>query len=469
MNYNISRYLNVIDLGGSVLLFNGVNGCMDEVHGQPAEAFRSGSSEKMNGLDNAALETLQKRGHITALSPDEELKRFKELSRLMHENMGKDDRSGGIMLLMSYNCNLACKYCYQQEHRPHKSKAVMSEAMVETIFEKQFSNIIKGAQQSFSNISFYGGEPFLPANEAVIRKTLGYAKKHGMPATAISNATMVDLMPDIFGEGPGFVSRVQVSLDGSKELHDKSRVPLGGEPTYDKILKNIRMMLERKTQVSIRLNLSRTTMESVPQLIKDLKDNGILGNKYVSIYASPLHDNIAKVDATDFVDMADLSSKVFSLGIDLEHPVSMRANELSRLFQLKRGFGLTRTCFCMQTRQRSVVVDPFGDIYGCFEEAGYQQYRVGHVSETGVEFFPLHETYKKRHIANLEECAKCSVALACGGQCGVKSRSKTGDLFKPDCDDSKRVILESIKLAYQNRNKPAEGADKEPDLLSTHG
>lgn len=471
MNYNISRYLNVIDLGGSVLLFNGVNSCMDEVSGQPAEAFRSGSAQSVNALCSEELETLLKRGHITTLSPDEELGRFKEFVSVMHGNMGKDDRGGGIMLLMSYNCNLACKYCYQQEHRPHKSRAVMSEAMVETIFEKQFSNIIKGAQQSFSNISFYGGEPFLPSNEAVIRKTLGYAKKYGMQSTAISNATMVDLMPDIFGDGPGFVSRVQVSLDGSKELHDKSRVPLGGEPTYDKILKNIRMMVERKTQVSIRLNLDKRTMESVPRLIKDLKDSGILGSKYVNIYASPLHDNIAKVDATDFVDMADLSSKVFDLGIDLEHPVSMRANEISHLFKLKRGFGLTRTCFCMQTRQRSVVVDPFGDIYGCFEEAGYPQYRVGHLSESGVEFFPLHETYKTRHIANLEECAKCSVALACGGQCGVKSRTKTGDLFKPACDDTKRVIIESIKLAYQNRNRPADSAaaDKEPDLLSTHG
>lgn len=469
MTYNISRYLNVIDLGSSVLLFNGVNSCMDEISGKPAEALLSGSVEKLNSLDKAELETLSKRGHITTLSPEQELVRFKEFARVLHENIGKDTKSGSIMLLMSYNCNLACKYCYQQEHRPHKSKAVMSEAMVETIFEKQFSNIIKGAQQNLSSISFYGGEPFLPSNEAVVRKTLGYAKKYGMSASAISNATMVESMPDIFGEGPGFVSRIQVSLDGNKELHDRSRVPLGGEPTYDKILKNIRMMIGRKARVSIRLNLDRKTMESVPGLIKDLKDSGILGNEYVSIYASPLHDNIAKVDATDFVDMAALSSKVFDLGIDMEHPVSMRANELSRLFQLKKGLGLTRTSFCMQTRQRSVVVDPFGDIYACFEEAGYLQYRVGHVSETGVEFFPLHETYKKRHIANLEECAKCSVALACGGQCGVKSRSKTGDLFKPDCDDSKRVIIESIKLAYQNRNKHAEGAEKEPDLLSTHG
>ena len=298
MAYNVSRYLNIIKLGKSVLLFNGVNGCMDEVSGEPAAALLSGSAEKIAALKAGELETLAKRGHITALSPEEEYSRFGEFARVMHENLEKENTSGGIMLLMSYGCNLACKYCYQQEHRPHKSKAVMTEDMVETIFEKQFSNIIKGAQQKLSTISFYGGEPFLPSNERVIRKALGYAKKYGMAASAISNATMADTMPDIFGEAPGFIRRVQVSLDGSKELHDKSRVSLSGEPTYDKILKNIRMMAERKTQVSIRLNLDRKTMGSVTKLIKDLKDNGILGNKHVGIYASPLHDNIAKVDAS---------------------------------------------------------------------------------------------------------------------------------------------------------------------------
>ncbi len=471
MEYKTSRYLNVIDLGDSVLLFNGVNGCLDELSGKTADILRSGDSARLVTLDPAGIETLLKRGHITTLSPEEELARFKELSGALHKNLEKNSQYGGIMLLMSYNCNLACKYCYQQEHRPHKSKAVMTTELVENIFERNLSKIIPGADHQQFKVSFYGGEPFLPSNEAVIRKTLGYAKKYGMRSDAISNATMVDRMPDIFGDEPGFVNQVQVSLDGSKELHDASRIPVSGESTYDKIVRNISMLLERKTRVHIRLNLDRRTLASVPALIKDLKDRNILGNKYMHIYASPLHDNIAKVDATDFMDMVDLSSQVFSLGIDLEHPVSLRANELGRLFRLKKGFGLLRTCACMQTMQRTLVVDAFGDLYACFEEAGYPEYRVGHVSDGGVEFFPLHDKYKTRHIANMDECLRCPVALACGGQCGVKSRAKTGDLFKPYCGNVKKVILESIKLAYQRNQRPIskETSEREPDLTSVHG
>lgn len=471
MKYNISRYLNVIDLGGTALLFNGVNGCLDEVSGVPAEILKSGDSSRLAGLSAADIKTLLERGHITSLSPEVEMEKFKEFTGMLHGSLEKGSHYGGIMLLMSYNCNLACKYCYQQKHRPHKSAAVMTEKMVDNIFGKYLTQIIPGAQLKGFNVSFYGGEPFLPSNEAVVRRALGYAKKYGMPASAITNATMVDKMPDIFGETPGFVSSAQISFDGSKELHDASRIPLNGEATYDKIIKNVQMLLERKTQISIRLNLDRKTLQSVTRLVKDLKEKGILGNKLARIYASPLHDNIAKVDATDFMDMADLSAQVFSLGIDLEHPVSLRANEMSRLFRQKKGLGLNRTCACMQTMQRTLVVDAFGDLYACFEEAGYPEFRVGHVSDEGVEFFPLHEKYKTRHIANMEECVKCSVALACGGQCGVKSRAKTGDLFKPYCGEIKKVILESIKLAYQKQLQPETGNEeaREPDLNSAHG
>ncbi|HOI41330.1 MAG TPA: radical SAM protein [Elusimicrobiales bacterium] len=469
--YRASRYLNVVDLDGSALLFNGVNGCLDELSGKPAEIFLSGSRERLTELSPEETATLLERGHLTALSPGEELARFRELAAALHCGQEKSSKAAGIMLLMSYNCNLACKYCYQQEHRPHKSGVVMTAEMVDNIFGRHLSSIIPGAEPKNCNISFYGGEPFLPANLPVIRRALWYAKKYGMPSSAITNATLVDAMPEIFGPGPGLVGSVQVSLDGTRELHDSSRVPAGGGKTYDRILDNIAMLIDRKTRVSIRLNLDRRTLDSVPELLKDLKGRQILGNKFAGIYASPLHDNIARVDATDFMDMADLSSRVFGLGIDLEHPVSLRANELSRLFRLKKGLGLTRTAFCMQTMQRTLVVDPFGDLYACFEEAGYPEYRVGHLSADGAEFFPLHGQYKTRHIANMPECLECSVALACGGQCGVKCRTRTGDLFRPHCADTKKVILESVKLAYQRTCAAGKSAVEsgEPDLVSVHG
>ena len=470
--YRPSRYLNVIELDNTALLFNGVNGCLDEVSLKLAEGLRSQDTSALGFLSEADRNFLAKRGHITTLPPETERARFREFAAAIHNKRIKGISHGSLMLLMSYNCNLSCKYCYQHPHRPHKSKALMSPAFLEEIFEKHLSKILPGIETKNIDLSFYGGEPFLPANEPVIRKALGYAKRYGMSSHSITNATMVDSMIDIFGPGPGKVKRVQISLDGNRRQHNASRIPASGEPTFDKILDNISLLLKQGTEVSIRLNLDKSKLRTIPELITELKARNILGDKNASIYASPLHDNIAKVDATDFMDVGELSSQVFKLGIDMEHPVSLRANDMSYLFKLEKGIGLVNTSFCMQTLQNSFVIDPFGDLYGCFEEAGYTEFRVGHVSAGGVEFFPLRETYKARHIANMPECLDCSVALTCGGQCGVRCRAVTGDLFKPHCSDIKKVILEGLKLAYQKRQQhPEESAANMNHALipSTHG
>ena len=472
IRYYASRYLNIIDLDDrqTSLLFNGVNGCMDEVPNALAAILSSGDEVDLNSLPKANLNFLAKRGHLTTLGLKEEMERFREFVSAMHRKRCADVSSGGLLLLLSYNCNLACKYCYQQKHRPHKSAAVMTPKMVDGIFEKHLPSLLPGIEKK--QLFFYGGEPFLPANVSSIRRALEHAKRLGISTKAISNATLLDAMPDLFGAEPGKVDWVQVSIDGWRALHDRSRISASGEVTFDKIINNIQLLINKGVKVAIRLNLDKRKVETTPVLLEYLKSKQIAGHENVNLYASPLHDNLCEVDATDFIDINGLAEKVFKFGIDLEHPISLRANDLSYLFSLQKGTGLVRTSFCMQTMQNTLVIDPFGDLYACFEEAGYTDMRVGHIGDNGVEFFPLSEVYKTRHIANMPDCLACSIALTCGGQCGVMCRAKTGDLFKPYCADMKRVMLMGLKLAYNKHKasgKPVPDKATGAEDVSVHG
>ncbi len=450
--YYISRYLNIISLDDdkTSLLFNGVNGCLDEVPKELGDILSSQEQSLIGRLSPANLDSLAKRGHITALSPDIELERFKEFVAGLYNQQSKQSSTGGIILLASYDCNLACKYCYQQKHRPANSGTIMSLQLVDDVFNKHLPALLPGRFKPC--LSLYGGEPFLPSTEAVIRRAIGHAKNQSdMAVVAVTNGTMVDAMPDIFGPGPGKVNKVQISLDGTRHLHDKSRISASGKPTFDKILSNIQLLLRQDTHVDIRLNVDRHKIESLPQLLEELRSKTIVGNKLVTVYAYPLHGSIANVEAEDFISLGDVSRKMRELGIDMECPSSLRTTDMQRLFTLEKGIALTRSAYCMQTFQHYLVVDPFANIYACSEEAGYPEYRVGHINDTGVEFFPLRDVYKTRHLANLPECLACSVALVCGGQCGMNCRAKTGNLFKPYCDDVKSVILAGLKLAYKQR------------------
>jgi len=447
--YYVSRYLNVVhlDCGERALLFNGVNGCLDEVPRELGDILSDGRQTFLRKLSPVNLDFLARRGHITALPPNTELEQFKEFVTGLYARQIKHPVSGGIILLASYNCNLACEYCFQQEHRPVNAARIMSLQMVDDIFEKHLPSLLPGI--SNLSLSLYGGEPFLPANEAVIRRALEHARKRpGMSVVATTNGTTVDAMPDIFGPGLGKVNKVQISLDGGRQPHDRSRIPANGLPTFDKILSNIQLLLDQNTAIDLRINVDRIKIETLPGLLNELKCRNIAGDPRVSIYAYPLHEGISGAESPHFMGLGEVARKINEMGPGVECPSTLKATDVRRLFKLARGIGLTRTACCMQTFQHYLVVDPLGDIYACTEEAGYPEFRVGHINETGVEFFPLRDVYKTRHLENLPDCLRCSVALACGGQCSVQCRKKTGDLFKVKCDDLKSVILDSIKRGY---------------------
>lgn len=467
MKYYISRYLNIVKTKYGSLFFSGVNGAIDRVSDEITRVFESGSIEQIASvLNENEINHMLERGYLTRLEPEKEENAFVKFVSALRENSQKSVENGSLMLLLTYNCNLACPYCYQKEHRHKNSGAVMSEDLIDRIFNNLYEKIIPNLKIEKMRIMFYGGEPFLTSNRKAIDRALEYAHKYQIQSSAITNATFEDSMANIFGPQPGQVNWCQVSLDGPKRLHDKSRVPLDGRPTFDKIVSNVKLMLESGVKVSLRLNLDRTKIESVEELMEQLHSGGVLGHKNLNIYASPLHDNIAKVDATDFLDLSELSGKLFEKGIDLEHPVSGRANEMNLLLTLKKGLGLNRTDFCMQSAQRTIVVDPFGDLYACFEEAGYPEFRIGTIKGKEVEFFPLKEFYLNRHIGNLEECRKCSVALACGGQCGAKCRMKTGDIYKTYCENMKEVILNALRVSYERFKE--KGVSSVVETVSTH-
>lgn len=460
----VSRYLNVIRLDGGEksLLFNGVNGCLDEVPRELGDILAAGGGARLSGLSPANLEFLSQRGHLTALPPEAELAQFKEFVAGLHNSQTKRPSSGGIILLTGYTCNLACDYCFQKKHRPTHFGTIMPLQLVDDIFEKHLASLLPGITK-FS-LSLYGGEPFLPANEAVVRRALWHTgKRPGSTVAATTNGTTVDAMPDIFGSGPGKVNKVQISLDGGRRTHDRSRIPDNGQPTFDKILSNIRLLLDRGTAIDIRINTDRDKIGELPGLLGELKSLKIAGHPRVFIYAYPLHEGISRAESPHFMGLGELAEKIYEMGLEVDCPSALRAMNVSRLYKLTQGIGLTRTAYCMQTFQNYLVVDPFGDLYACTEEAGHQDLRVGRIDEAGVKFLPQRDLYKSRHLENLPDCLRCSVALTCGGQCGVQCRLATGDPFKVRCDGMKEAILDSIKRGY-GRNAPPKARGGAPRL-----
>lgn len=451
-DYYKSQYLNIIKLDKSALLFNGATGCLDEVSPNLGGALDSAAALRLDFLSKDDIAFLEKRGHITPLAPTLEKERFKELAGLLHDSSAKREKaSSSIMLLMSYNCNLNCSYCYQKQVRNKRPGAVMSERFIEKLFDEHFPKLFPGLTPEKTSITFYGGEPFLKEHQASVEKVLSYAAVHGIYCGAISNATRIEHYADKMGPHPGQINFVQVSFDGDKNAHNKSRIGPEDQATFDKIISNLHLLLNKKVRVNVRINMDVKRLESLDGLLKYLEEQEILHHPQAYVYIHPLHNHFNQTDDATFMTTCQLSEKLSRYPAKVRHPIARRADGLRYLMQIQQGIALNKTSFCMQCMENSYVIDPFGDIYGCYEEAGREEFKIGQLDDNGVSFLPLKETYLKRHIANMPKCLGCSIALACGGCCGTLSREKTGNIYEPFCDDMKEMVLESIKHLYKEK------------------
>lgn len=144
-----------------------------------------------------------------------------------------------ICLQVTQQCNLRCSYCIYSGNyftRGHSSQKMTIETA-----KKGIDFLIKNSiDLNEVNVSFYGGEPLLMFH--LIRDIVSYAleeaagKKINFYIT--TNGTIFNDEIIEFLEKHQF--SVLISLDGPKEVHDKSRVfAASGEGTFDFIMKNL--------------------------------------------------------------------------------------------------------------------------------------------------------------------------------------------------------------------------------------
>ncbi len=151
-------------------------------------------------------------------------------------------------IFLTHECNLNCAYCFED-----KKKAPVQWAVDELVDFFKWQTQVRDRKyfQENSKIMFYGGEPLLEHRlmEDIIRKTEGLPFDFGLQ----TNGTLLAQINDGILDKLGWIS---VSIDGSKEAHDKNRFFNGGKGSYDILMRNLN---EVKNRYSKRI-LARITV-----------------------------------------------------------------------------------------------------------------------------------------------------------------------------------------------------------------
>jgi uncharacterized protein len=145
-------------------------------------------------------------------------------------------------------CNLNCTYCYIFNLADQSFKGrpkIMPLDIVERAAARMVEQAnLQGIRQI--NVAFHGGEPLLAGREWLRRVVEIFRQKGGEEVQFVfslqTNGVLLDAeWVDLFDR---LQIGISVSLDGPKEINDKTRVNFSGRGSYDDVARGLRHLVE---------------------------------------------------------------------------------------------------------------------------------------------------------------------------------------------------------------------------------
>lgn len=175
-----------------------------------------------------------------------------------------------LIVMPTEQCNLRCTYCYEDFALEKMSPETV--AGIKRLLDS------RAPELSELVLDWFGGEPLLAADivEEVQQHALRLAEAH--PAlhargSMTTNAVKLDLPMFERMVAAGVVD-YQISLDGPKEHHDTKRVHAGGQPTFDRIWRNLvaASRTDLDFRIMLRIHVDGDNEASLPRLLDSCRE-----------------------------------------------------------------------------------------------------------------------------------------------------------------------------------------------------
>lgn len=292
------------------------------------------------------------------------------------------------------------------------------------------------------NISWFGGEPCLALD--VVDDISQYAqklcKKDGVRYIAsmttngyfLKEATLVRLLAN-------GVTHFQVTLDGTKETHNKSRMLRGKQGTFDVIYRNLLSAADSNHRVSftIRVNVSQENYSGVVELISLLAPDFAEDSRFsldfhsVGQWGGPNDENLP-------VFAEDRGHAAINTLIEIARAAGFD-NKPSKRTLCSHG------SVCYAGKRNSLVVGSDGTLYKCTVAFTDKRNKVGLVDrQKGFVTSPRKIAPWIKGSENSTKCKSCSFMAACRGKsCPLESLEN----IEPVCPKTQQQLIELIQVS----------------------
>lgn len=399
---------------GKYMLIHGYTGAIDIV----TESLLKKIQVVASGVDlpEDTLQTLIKRGYITTRSQEEEINYVNHIAKVLHHKEKLLYKY--FTFIVSYNCNFRCPYCFEERKKKDgKLKIAMTKEMVDKAYQAM-EKIEPQQQLHCKDIALYGGEPLLKENRDIVEYIVRKGCEKGYKFHALTNGYDLDAFVDLLS--PELIYKLQITIDGTRDFHNQKRIHYRDRGTFDRIMSNIRLALNKNVEIVVRVNTDNQNIKDFASLKRYLEECGFASSPYFKMYSAMIWNNTSISEGEqDKLDL--LSSKSYLL-----------QNKDNQTLGQCRDFGIGKKIYTALTSGKSIpfcgcscgaqtcgyVFDSLGDIYSCWEIVGNKDYKLGSYRNETIEW--NQERLNRWHGYNITQnsiCSKCKYALFCGGGC----------------------------------------------------
>jgi len=329
---------------------------------------------------------------------------------------------------LSNTCNMKCDYCYVFENKSNYKPLIMSKDIAFKAIDMSSLNA------SRVGIIFFGGEPLL--HREIIEDVIKYSKEKLGSCNYFFKMTTNGLLLD-----ESFIDFsvkenifIAISIDGTKNSHDKHRKDSSGLGTYDVVIENAKQLLKKKPYSPVLMTINPDTVDEYCLGVKSLFE---IGFSYIICslnYSADWTDDDMKKLSHQYELMADFY---------YEHMILEDKFYLSP-FEVKISSHVNNKTYrherC-ELGKRQISIGPDGKLYPCVQFVGDPKYIIGNIDygideNRRLELFYQNEKEKP-------ECDRCFIRSRCNHYCACLNKQTTGsiDEVSPVLCAHERIIL----------------------------
>lgn len=346
-----------------------------------------------------------------------------------------------ICLNLTDSCNLACRYCFVEQHPHYMSLQTAKDSIDFLMFNLKKKQELRINKEKAS-ITFFGGEPMLLWDEVIVPLIFyteeKYPDKFSFSMTTngtLLNKEKIDFM---------FEHNIypHLSIDGAKYTQDKNRPCRNGSSSFDMLYPNISYLLEKFPNVTYRATIDQNTVEKT---FENYCFADYLGFK--NIFMIPNGREKWSIENQNKLknELEKIYIYIANCFLNNEYPINFSTINESFEWVLNHDINIldprvkiecSRSCDrCgMGTSFGSIGYD--GNIYGCQEQNSKDEkniFLIGNIYNGGIDkklhsnLLSKYEEVKISKCENEKLCENCKLRNIC---INYACPSTSWDLFK---------------------------------------